>query len=603
VHDLHPASDQLRLRQLFSSLATGERVKAELAFLRPDGSLLPVEVSAAAQSMQGEIYYIGSFRDISARVQAETALRQSEARRRAIFEHAGTGIEVSALDGTILEVNHAFLNMHGWALDEVIGRDRRALMHPEDGSRTNDNRALMAQTRAGPQQATVRRLRKTGAAFWADVTLTAVSYGDGRDLLVALIQDVDVRHQADEDRRRHAADLQAAWQAAEQASAAKTRFLATASHDLRQPIQAVQLLVHLLAQQDVGAEAATLVARIREVFNALGGIIDALLDISKLDAGLVQPDWETCRLGPLLRQVVAEFGPLAAEKGLSLRAVQTRAVVLTDRGLLTRILRNLVANAVRYTEQGGIVVGCRRYATGLELCIVDTGCGIAEEQRSEIFREFHQLGNAARDRREGLGLGLAIVDRLARLLGCRITVRSRLGRGTCFGVGLRLAAPGRETSPAADQLGLPMAYGGELILVVEDEEDIRESLGQVLRAWGYRVALAADGDAALGCLNPADPPTLLLVDYRLGEMSGVEFVNTARRRLRTNLRALLLTGDAAAECRREAAGNNIALLYKPVQPDKLRDELARITSSRPPQRKRYPAAAMRRELADYQDDL
>ncbi len=238
--------------------------------------------------------------------------------------------------------------------------------------------------------------------------------------------------------RERTAELHAAKSAAEQAHLAKSRFLAHASHDLQQPLQAIGMFTGLLERQPQSAKAAVLLTDLKAAQRSMRDLLNAILDISKLESGAVTPKPADLPLSPLLDQLEAEFAGLAEAKGLRLRAVPTDAVVRSDPALLERILRNLIANAIRYTETGGVLVGCRTRGDRLWIEVYDTGRGIAEPDRKRIFQEFVQLDRADRDRSEGIGLGLAIVDRLARLLEHPLTVRSVEGRGTVFTVGVPL---------------------------------------------------------------------------------------------------------------------------------------------------------------------
>lgn len=239
--------------------------------------------------------------------------------------------------------------------------------------------------------------------------------------------------------RERTAELHAAKSAAEQAHRAKSRFLAHASHDLQQPLQAIGMFTGMLERQPQSAKAAALLTDLKAAQRSMRDLLNAILDISKLESGAVTPKPADLPLSPLLDQLEAEFAGLAEAKGLRLRAVPTNAVVRSDPALLERIVRNLIGNAIRYTETGGVLIGCRTRGDRLWIEVYDTGRGIAEPDRRRIFEEFVQLDRPDRDRSEGIGLGLAIVERLARLLEHPVTVRSVEGRGTVFAVGVPLA--------------------------------------------------------------------------------------------------------------------------------------------------------------------
>lgn len=260
------------------------------------------------------------------------------------------------------------------------------------------------------------------------------------DAILCGIVDVSARNQAVAELRLAKAEIEHANAQLQRALAAKTNFLAAASHDLRQPVQALALFVDVLGHQPLGLGNDAVLTRIREAVGALGALLNSLLDISKLEAGLIVPKFERVEALPLLDRLAADFAALAAAKGLRFRARLAGAGLRTDPTLLERILRNMLSNAVRYTEAGGILFAARRRSGMLRVEVWDTGVGVPQDHLDLIFEDFHQVGNAARNREEGLGLGLAIVARLSRLLGCRISVRSRVGRGSCFSLEVPLAA-------------------------------------------------------------------------------------------------------------------------------------------------------------------
>ncbi|WP_448206203.1 ATP-binding protein [Azospirillum sp. sgz302134] len=248
--------------------------------------------------------------------------------------------------------------------------------------------------------------------------------------------------------RARTAELHAAKDAAEQAHLAKSRFLAHAGHDLKQPLQAINMFTGMLERQVNTPRGTALVRDLRLAQRSMNDLLNAILDISKLESGVVEPKPEAVPLAKLFDQLDSEFAGLAADKDLSFRVVPTRVMVCSDPFLLERILRNLLTNAVRYTDEGGVLLGCRRRGDTVWIEVYDTGRGIAEADRRRIFEEFVQLDRPDRDRSEGIGLGLAIVDRLARLLDHRLDVRSSEGRGSVFAVGVPLAVTSNETVPA-----------------------------------------------------------------------------------------------------------------------------------------------------------
>jgi len=365
-------------------------------------------------------------------------------------------------------------------------------------------------------------------------------------------------------------ELRAQKELAEQANVAKSRFLAAASHDLRQPLHALGLFVAALRDRTTDAAAQPLVDKIARSVGALEQLFNALLDVSRLDAGVVEPKPRHVRLRELLQRLALDFAPLARAKGLEWRCQGPDLVVHTDPALLETILRNLLSNAIRYCEKGSVALEWRLAGGQVAVTVRDTGIGIAPEHQREIFREFFQLQNPERDRDKGLGLGLAIVERLTRLMDCRLTLRSAPGVGSTFEIALPLGnadAVGAEAPPAAEaELG---EDGGRLVLVIDDEAAVREAVTILLEDWGYQVVAAASADEAMAALTRA--PDVIVADYRLREeRTGAEAIRQIQRAWGSAIPALIVTGDTGPDRLRQARESGYAVLHKPVQPAKLR---------------------------------
>jgi len=372
---------------------------------------------------------------------------------------------------------------------------------------------------------------------------------------------------------------------AEQANAAKTRFLAAASHDLRQPIHALGLFFGELSARVYSSDTAKVISQIEASIDSINSMLSALLDISKLDAGIVKPALETVDLDALFMRLQGEFDVLALENHNELRVRHTAARVKSDPAMLERMLRNLLSNAARYTENGRILLAARRRGKQVAIQVMDTGCGIPENQLDEIFAEFHQLQNAARDRQKGLGLGLSIVKRLAKLLRHEVKVSSVLGRGSCFTIILPAAAviknegEGPHTLAIADfQSGNRLA--GCSILVVDDDSTVLAGMHGLLRQWGCQVIAANSQEQAIEQLA-AHPEkiTLLIIDYRLEDnVSGLDVAKNLQDHLGYPFEVLMITGDTGPERLREANASGYPLLHKPVVPAKLRSTLLYLIS-------------------------
>lgn len=377
--------------------------------------------------------------------------------------------------------------------------------------------------------------------------------------------------------RRLAEALALRTREAEQASLAKSRFIAAASHDLRQPVHALGLLLDVLQGQQLNPQAQATAARMAHVFESLDALFESLLDISRLDSGAVAPQRRDFALGPLLADLADEFAAEAQAKGLTLRCRGSDAWVHSDPLLLERMLRNLLANAVRYTARGGIVLGCRRRGEALRIEVWDSGIGIAAPQQAAVFDEFFQVGNAERMRDQGLGLGLAIVRRLGTLLGHPLGLRSWPGRGSVFSIDVPAApTPARGVATAPQAAPPPQAtLQGRKALVVDDDAFARDALANLLGAWGCQTT-CCDGAQAVRAVLGAScaAPDVLITDWRLpGDEDGLEVTRLVRQRFGSELPAILVTGDALDDARRMADEHDIVLLHKPVRPAALRAAL------------------------------
>lgn len=367
-------------------------------------------------------------------------------------------------------------------------------------------------------------------------------------------------------------------QQAEDATRAKSHFLAAASHDLRQPLHAVGLFVAALGARIKDAESRVLFDNLKDSVAATSEMLNALLDLSKLDAGAMTAEVADFPLAPLLSRIGADFADSTADKGLELRIVPTATVIRSDPAMLESIVRNLVSNAVRYTSKGRVLLGCRKRGKALSLQVWDTGCGIPEDQMDDIFREYHQLANPERDRRYGLGLGLSIVDGLAKLLGHPLQVRSTVGKGSLFAIEVPLgdAKTAQQNFPAEDSMKTP--FKGLRVLVIDDNPEALDAMMAVLESWGSQALLAGSADeAAIMVQQDATVPDAILADYRLrqGE-TGIQAIEHVHTVLGRKIPSVIITGDTQASSLKEIEDSPYRLLHKPVQPAALRALLGHI---------------------------
>ena len=382
--------------------------------------------------------------------------------------------------------------------------------------------------------------------------------------------------------KKHAAEaLDAAKQIADQANVAKSRFLAAASHDLRQPLQTIRLLQGLLVEKSNGLETQTLLKRLDATVGVMSGMLNTLLDINQLEAGVIHADIESFALADLFEHLNADFGYHMRAQGLDWRVVSSACIVRSDPRLLEQILRNLLSNAAKFTTSGKVLLGCRRRGETMRIEVWDTGPGIPEEDRLAIFEEFHQINNPARERSRGLGLGLAIVQRLSILLGHPIDLKSRPGHGSMFSIRVPMEASAHASSgyPRGGS-AVEHAKGSASILVVEDDPTIRELLEMLLRGGGHRPIGAADGVAAIGS---TEIPDIIVADFNLPNgPNGVDVVAKLREKFQRAIPAIVLTGDISTQTLRAIAALGCTHLDKPVETAELMRAVANLLAATAP---------------------
>src|ERR1051326_352282 len=359
------------------------------------------------------------------------------------------------------------------------------------------------------------------------------------------------------------------------ANQAKSRFLATATHDLRQPLHALGLFVAQLSGRTNAAERRRLVEGIEGALSGMNALFSALLDISKLDAGVVKPKWSEFPAAHVLHRIETTYASLAREKNLVLRIVPSDARLRSDPVMLEQIVGNLVQNAIRYTASGKVLVGCRRRGDRLRVEVRDTGVGIPENQRQNIFSEFVRLESS--DHTSGLGLGLAIVDRLCRLLDHPIEVKSVLGKGSCLSIAVPMVSPvDHVAAPQVAARPRALAADDKLIVVIDDDPLVLDGMRTLIRSWGWGAVTRANEPAVLaGLVGCGAPPDAIISDYRLRNgKTGIEAIARLREAVAAPIPAFLMSGDTDRDVVRQAEENGLALLHKPVEPAALRARLA-----------------------------
>ena len=372
--------------------------------------------------------------------------------------------------------------------------------------------------------------------------------------------------------------LQNAKSDAERANKAKSVFLASASHDLRQPLNAMQMYIAALQSKVKDKEILRIIEDINSVSISTARLLNALLDVSELEVGAIKPRHEIFSVNNILISIFQSFLPLAKDKELDFRIVPSSLYVESDPALLERILGNFMSNAIRYTDKGSVLIGCRRKGSEVSIEVWDTGCGISDDQMSLIYEDFYQVENKERDRGKGLGLGLALAKRLSDSLDHKIDSKSSLGRGSCFSVTVDLAENKADTSQDEIFMNI-MNLSGINILLIEDDIDVLKATKQLLESWGCNVKTARNKDEVMNLIkeDPYKNPDIILADNRLpGDASGIDITYLIQEKLQTSIPCVIMTGDVERSHVQGIIDQGFPVLLKPIQPAKFRAMLSHL---------------------------
>ena len=484
---------------------------------------------------------------------------------RSVLDSAPDAMIIIDATGTVVFANRQTTALFGHEREAIIGQAVEMLLPERFRHRHVGHRSgYTSNVRVRPMGAGLELfgMRKDGSEFPVEISLSPIG-DEGR--VAAAIRDVT-------ERKRTEQALDVARRDAEHANKAKSRFLATASHDLRQPLQTLGLLNGALRRMIDDAECAEVLAQQEQAIDAMSRLLNALLDISKLESGAIQLTPTDFPLAPLFQQLRRDFSGLAASKGLRFEVDDTQAQLHSDPGLVLQTLRNLVSNAVKYTPAGSVALRCKPAGESLRIEVRDTGIGIAPDQLPLIFDEFYQIGVSPNSSRDGFGLGLSIVQRLARLLEVKIDVTSTLDQGSTFAFSLPLAD--ESTAVAAespsDQVTAPKDSGAHRILLIEDDPGVRNAMRMLLRMEGYRVTMAAGAAEAIDILGRGAHFDLVISDYHLeGQRTGTEVISAARKRFGSTLKAVLVTGDTSSAIRELTSDESLRIISKPINSEEL----------------------------------
>ena len=374
--------------------------------------------------------------------------------------------------------------------------------------------------------------------------------------------------------------LQNAKEDADRANKAKSLFLASASHDLRQPLNAMQMYIAALKSKVKDDEILTIIEDINSVSASTARLLNALLDVSELEVGAIKPQYEDFPINNIFTSIFQSFAPLAKDKNLQFRIVPSNIAVKSDPDLLERILGNYMSNAIRYTTSGSVMIGCRRRGNMVSIEVWDTGCGISEDQMPNIFEDFYQIENKERDRSKGLGLGLALAKRLSISLNHSIEFKSTLGGGSCFSV---LVAIGEQKSSEVKLDVIPniMDLTGAKVLLIEDDTDVLKATIQLLESWGCVVEAGRNQDEIKDIIRSPSfqLPDIIVADNRLPGASGIDIVKLVRQELGAIIPSVIVTGDVERSHVQSITEKGFPVLLKPIQPAKFRAILSHLINS------------------------
>jgi two-component system CheB/CheR fusion protein len=517
-----------------------------------------------------------TFADISERKKAEQAIEAARSYSDSIINTIRQPLVVLDEELRVVSASRSFYRIFSLAPGESVGRQLDAV---DDGLLDIAAlRSFLGRLRRGERVIEDHPIEvELPARGMRSLLVSALELREepraGRKILVT-IEDVT-------ERKRESEALEVAKRTAEQANLGKSRFLAAASHDLRQPLQTLTLLRGILTKRIKDQSGSRLVAKLEETLGAMSGMLNTLLDINQLEAGIVRPEIAEFPIGTLFDRLKTEFAYHAMEKRLDWHVVASARDVRSDPRLLEQMLRNLLANAVKYTERGKVLLGCRRRGDTLRIEVWDTGIGIPAGQLKRIFEEFHQLDNPARERSRGLGLGLSIVQRIGDLLGHAIDVRSWPGGGSVFAIEVPLAENQRRLPGGADGREAVTGPTGA-ILIVEDDPAVREMLEILFEEEGHQATAIGGGNEALALAARGTVlPDVIIADYNLpGDLTGAEIVARLRQLLHHEIPAVILTGDISSETLRKIADADCAYLSKPAEPEALTRQILTLLAAR-----------------------
>lgn len=547
--------------------SAGHQLGVNLFGLRSNGSEFPAEITLNRLQTNEETLTISSIRDVSHRLFEEKQYKE-------LLEASPDAMVLADNDGKILFVNEQTEALFGYAREQLIGSALETLLPQRFREQHKTHRARFRKSPTRRPMGTGLPLygrHKDGREIPIEISLSPVHTSQGQ-IVSSSIRDVTTHIEA-------AQQLTAARETAEIATATKSRFLAAANHDLRQPLQSLGLYLSVLMRRNQQEELNEIGVKMQRSLDTMAELMDAFLDVSKLESGGITPELAEIRIDDLMRRVVDNNAQQAEEKHLDFEHSSSKAVVHTDPVLLERVVQNFVANAIRYTDEGSVRIECAEQEKSLKISVHDSGIGIPADEVSNIFDEYYQLGNQMRSRSKGLGLGLAIVKHIAELLGHPLGVHSAPGVGSVFSIEVPLSSHHPASGENPKQAQIENVSRQPSILFVDDDATIVDATALLLESANITVATACDAEEAIRLVRGGLHPDVLVTDFHLPGLSGVELISTLRELLPEQTDAIVISGDNITARKHAATLSKCTVLSKPVDTEELIHLIRTCTSS------------------------
>lgn len=568
--DIKPEHTNESFMQAIAPLVNREQQKIEFNTVhqRKNGSTYSVEVHLQIMQLEEQPVFVAMILDTTERIKIDSELAQAYS----FLESAPDAMVIADQDGEIQVANRQMSKLFGYTYDELLGLNVDELVPMRYRGNHAEHRAdysAAPRVRGMGADLDLSAVTKDGREIPIEVSLSPIKTANGT-LVAAAIRDVTARKEAEEALKRSEAELRLAKEMAEQATATKSRFLAAASHDLRQPLQALRLYLSALGTKIDDPKAKQLSEKMHLSLDTMGELLESLLDISSMESGSIKAEKRDVHLSEILDRLIAANAPQAHEKGLGFDCNAADFILHTDPALLERIVENFITNAIRYTSEGSISIGATQQGDKVSISITDTGLGIPEEELESVFDEYYQLDNSVRDRSKGLGLGLSIVKHIARILDHEVKAASVADKGSTFSVEVPLGDSVALENTQSEQVNVHKVKELEpTILMIDDDPTIIDAMSEVMDTFGVSVTTAKNGIDALAHIKSGLHPDMLVSDYRMPKMNGVEAVQAIRDVMKLEIPAVIMTGDTSAQDIKDVKMPNCTVLNKPIDMSQL----------------------------------